>query len=207
MTTTLILVRHGRTAWNKDERFRGRTDLPLDQFGLRQAEAVGCQIARDFRPAAVFSSPLERSSRTAEAIARQVGLSVHLHDDLLDLDYGDLSGLSLAEAEQGFPELYQAWLTAPHTVRFPRGESLEDVRARAMDLVRMVAQQWSGKQIVLVSHTVVCRVLFCALLDVGIDRFWRFRTDPASISVFELSQAGATLITANDVCHLKGLAE
>jgi broad specificity phosphatase PhoE len=202
MGTTLILVRHGRTAWNKEERFRGRTDLPLDEVGLQQAEAVGRRVAAQYRPKAVYSSPLERARRTAEAIARHVRLAVQPHQGLLDLDYGAFSGLSLAEAEERFPELYRAWQAAPHTVRFPQGESLEDVRARALALVHELAGQYPGEQVVLVSHVVICRVLFCALLDVGLDHFWRFRPDPASLSVFELGPGGAILHLANDTCHL-----
>jgi len=203
--TTLVLVRHGRTAWNKDERFRGRIDLPLDETGLRQAEAVARRIAREYRPQALYTSPLQRATHTAEAISRQTNLTAYPHQGLLDLAYGDLSGLSLAEAEDRFPFLYRAWLDAPHTVQFPQGESLGDVRARAMELVQMLARDCADEQVVLVSHVVVCRVLLCSLLDIGLDHLWRFRVDPASISVFELDRGRATLISSNDLCHLEQL--
>jgi len=202
--TLLVLVRHGRTVWNKKERSRRRTDLPLDEVGLRQAEVVARCLAEGNRPKAIYTSPLQRARQTAEAISRQANLVVHPHPGLLDLDYGALSGLSLAEAEQSFPSLYRSWLDAPHTVQFPQGESLGDVRTRAMELVQTLVRDCPDAQIILVSHVVVCRVLFCALLDVGLDHFWRFRVDPASISVFELSQGRATLSMANDVCHLNG---
>ena len=137
-----------------------------------------------------------------------MGLNAEPHEGLLDLDYGDLSGLSLAQAKQSFPALYEAWLTAPQTVRFPSGESLDDVRSRALGLVEEVALQHAGNQVVLVSHLVVCRVLLCALLDVGVDYFsgafaW---SPPRSVSLIS-SLTGTTLTVANDVCHLQGLIE
>jgi len=207
METTLILVRHGRTAWNKEERFRGRTDLPLDEMGLRQADAVGRRIAERYHPTAMYTSPLLRARQTAEGICRQVGLTARPDQGLLDLDYGALSGLSMPEAEERFPSLYRAWLEAPHTVRFPQGESLDDVRARAMERVQTLEKDHRDEQVVLVSHIVVCRVLFCALLEVGLDHFWLFRLDPASISVFALSGGHGTLSAANDVCHLERALE
>jgi broad specificity phosphatase PhoE len=66
--TRLIVVRHGRTAWNREERFRGRTDVPLDPVGKAQAEACARVLAARFRPAAIYASPLSRTVATAEEI-------------------------------------------------------------------------------------------------------------------------------------------
>jgi broad specificity phosphatase PhoE len=203
MTTTLILVRHGQTAWNEDERFRGRTDLPLDETGLQQVEAAAHRIAAEYRPVAVFSSPLRRAMQTAEVIARSAGLSVQSHPGLIDLDYGEFAGLSPVEAETRFPGLYRTWLSAPHVVRFPGGESLSSVRERTTDLVHQVMERYPGQQVVLVSHQAVCRVLLCSLLGVHNGYISRFRVDTASISVFEVHQSRATLVAVNDTCHLK----
>jgi broad specificity phosphatase PhoE len=67
--TTILLVRHGQTEWNRVERFRDHADVPLNAAGLRQAEATGRRIAAEWKPAAVYSSPLSRALKTAEAIA------------------------------------------------------------------------------------------------------------------------------------------
>jgi broad specificity phosphatase PhoE len=203
MSTTLILVRHGQTAWNKEERFRGRTDLPLNESGMRQAEAVARRIAAEYRPAAVYTSPLKRAVQTAEIIARPFNLHIQLHEGLLDLDYGDFAGLSPAEAEAQFPELYRTWLSAPHLVRFPHGESLGDVRARSESLVYQLIELYPNKSVVLVSHLIVCRVLICSLLGLHEGHILCFQVDTASLTVFEADRRQAKLITANDICHLK----
>jgi len=72
--TRIILVRHGQTEWNRVERFRGRADVPLNETGLAQAEATGRRVASEWQPVAIYSSPLSRAVKTAEAIARHFDL-------------------------------------------------------------------------------------------------------------------------------------
>lgn len=206
MTTTLLIVRHGQTAWNKDLHFRGRADLVLNETGLQQAEAIGRRIAAEFQPAVVLSSPLQRARQTAEVIARNLNLTVQPESKLVDIDYGEFTGLSPAEAEAKFQEFYRAWLNVPHIVRFPHGESLDDVRSRLTDLVRQATELYPNQQVVLVSHQIVCQVFLCALLGIHNGHFSHFRIDTGSLTVFELDQGRATLVTANDTAHLKILA-
>jgi probable phosphoglycerate mutase len=201
-----LLVRHGVTEWNKDERFRGRSDLSLTDHGLRQAEAVAQRIAAEYHPAALYSGPLTRAVQTAEAISRATGLPVQVDHRLLDLDYGDFAGLSAAEAAQKFPQLYRSWLGAPHTVHFPHGETLVDVKARTDELIEQVRQAYPDEQVVLVSHLVVCRVLLCSLLGLHVGHFGMFEVSPASLSFVRLDDGHAKLIEANNTCHLTELA-
>lgn len=205
MTTTLLMVRHGQTAWNKDLHFRGRTDLTLDDTGLKQAEAVARRLTAEYQPVVILSSPLQRARQTATAIARSLNLSVQPEGGLVDIDYGEFTGLSPMEAEAKFLEFYRAWLNVPHVVRFPHGESLDDVRSRLTDLIRRVTELYPNQQVVLVSHQVVCQVLLCALLGIHNGYFSHFQVDTASLTIFELEQGRTTLVTANDTCHLKTL--
>src|SRR3990167_8526032 len=92
--TLIILVRHGQTEWNRVERFRGRADVPLNEVGLAQAEATGQRVAAEWHPAAIYTSPLSRSVKTTEAIARHFGLAVQTHPGLADIDYGQGQGLT-----------------------------------------------------------------------------------------------------------------
>ncbi len=206
MATTLIVVRHGQTAWNKDERFRGRTDLPLNETGLRQAEAAARRIADDYRPAALYCGPLRRTVQTAEAIGRATGLPLQTDDGLLDLDYGDFAGLSRPEAKAKFPALYHTWVTTPGQVRFPHGETLADVQARSTDLVLRVARRYPAAEVVLATHLVVCRVLLVSLLGLGLDQIDAFEVSPASLTIFALERGRAVLVKSNETCHLRDLA-
>jgi broad specificity phosphatase PhoE len=201
--TRLILVRHGETEWNRVERFRGRADVPLNAAGLAQAEATAQRIARTWQPAAVFSSPLSRAVQTAEAIARHYDLTVEPQPDLIDIDFGHWQGLSPEQVRERWPELLEDWYTAPHTVQFPGGESLAQLRTRAMAAVSALIECHPGQTIVLVGHTVLNRVLLLAMLRLGNERFWRLAQDTCAINVIEAEAGDYTLVTLNDTAHLQ----
>ena len=205
MKTTVILVRHGQTEWNRVERFRGRADVPLNQTGLDQAAATGRRIANGWKPAAFYSSPLSRAIRTAEAAARHFDLPVIVYEGLADIDYGQWQGLTPEQARQKWPEDVAAWYDAPQEARIPGGESLEQLRKRAMLAVAALVSQHPGETIVLVGHTVINRIILLGLLGLGNERFWHVRQDTCAINVFEANQGDYVLVSLNDTCHLQDL--
>jgi broad specificity phosphatase PhoE len=200
--TTILLVRHGQTAWNREERFRGQVDLPLDDWGLKQAEAVGGRIASQWQPVAVYASSLQRTLQTAAAIARACDLRTTIHDGLLDINYGAFAGLTPEEAASQYSDLARAWRQAPHTVHFPEGETLAEVRARAEAALGEVVANHPDQTVVLVTHVVVCRLLLCSVLGLDSSHFWQFQPTTASLSVFEASDESSVLHSVNDMCHL-----
>jgi probable phosphoglycerate mutase len=202
--TLIVLVRHGQTEWNRVERFRGQADVPLEETGLAQAEATAQRIVAEWRPVAVYSSPLSRAVKTAEAIARQFGLSVQIHRGLTDINYGQWQGLTPDEARERWPELVDAWYRTPETAQIPGGETLNNLRVRTMEAVRELAARHPGKTIVLVGHTVVNRAILLGVLGLRNHRFWRLRQDTCAINVLEVDGDNYTLVSMNDTCHLKG---
>jgi broad specificity phosphatase PhoE len=204
--TTILLVRHGQTAWNREERFRGQVDLPLDDLGLAQAEAAGQRIASDWQPAAIYASSLQRTLQTAASIGRACGLRTTIHDGLLDIDYGAFAGLTPEEAASQYPDLARAWRRAPHMVLFPDGESLADVHERAEAALGEIVANHPDQTLVLVTHVVVCRLLLCAVLGLDSSHFWQFEPDTASISVFEVFDGRTVLLSFNDTSHLRALS-
>lgn len=201
--TTIILVRHGQTEWNRFERFRGRADIPLDQTGLEQAAATGRRIASEWKPAAVYSSPLSRSVRTAESIAFQHGLPVQVEPGLVDIDYGEWQGLTSDEARQRWPQEISAWYNQPELAFIPGGETLDQLRARLMRTLDELLLRHPDATIVLVGHTVINRVILLAVLGLGNQRFWRLRQDTCAINVFQAEAGDFTLLSLNDTCHLR----
>jgi len=202
--THIILVRHGQTEWNRVERFRGRVDVPLNETGLTQAEATGRRVAAEWQPQAVYTSPLSRAVRTAEAIARHFALPMQVHPGLADIDYGAWQGLTPDEARARWPDIVEAWYAAPHKAHIPGGETLDGLRARAMATVRELATRHPDPKgtIVLVGHTVINRIILLGVLGLGNDRFWRLRQDTCAINVFETQGEEFTLVSLNDTCHL-----
>ena len=206
--TRIVLVRHGQTAWNREQRFRGQADIELDEFGLRQAEATGRYVATRWPVVAVYASPLRRTVQTAEAVANAQGLAARPLEGLIDISFGEWQGCAVGEVERQDPDLLQAWWGAPHTVHFPGGESLNIVRSRVTAALDELVARHTGETVALVSHTVVNRVLLCAVLGWGNDRFWRLQQETCAVNVFDVEEDGAfTIVLLNDTCHLQALSE
>lgn len=200
--TCLILVRHGQTEWNRIERFRGRADVPLNETGLAQAEATGERISKTWQPMAIYTSPLSRSVKTAQAIARHYNLAVQIHPNLADIDYGEWQGLTPDEARQRWPEQVENWYHHPERARIQGGETLSSLRHRAMNMIYELAEKHAGETIVLVGHTVINRIILLGILGLGNRRFWHIRQDTCAINVIEVDGNDFTLVSLNDTCHL-----
>jgi broad specificity phosphatase PhoE len=202
--TAIILARHGETEWNIEEVFRGRIDVELNETGLRQAELLA-EYLSDIRIDAIHSSPLRRALKTAEIIARYHRLKAEITPGLIDCDFGKWQGLSLQEVKDRYKELYTEWLENPHLVKMPEGESLNDVRERALSVVGAAAK-YKGT-VVLVSHRVVNKVLICALLGLDNSHFWNIRQDVCGITTFTYENKQFTLTEHNNTSYLRPLAK
>jgi broad specificity phosphatase PhoE len=206
MMTSIYLVRHGQTAWNKEEIFRGRTDVPLDETGLKQAELAG-EYFKGVEIHSIYSSPLSRAWQTAQKIAQFHQLKVELLDGILDMSFGDWEGHAHQEIRKMDSETYRRWVDFPHLVVLPGGESLDDVKGRAMVALEEVIRKHSGKTLVLVSHRVVCKVMICAILGLDNSHFWQIAQDTTAINLIHYKKGKYILAMMNETCHLKALKE
>lgn len=202
--TRIILVRHGRTEWNRVERFRGRADIGLDSVGVKQAEAAAARIA-EWKVSAIYSSPLRRAMTTAETLARFLGLGVSHLEGIIDVDYGEWQGLSPKEAAARDSDLYSRWLKSPDKVKFPGGESLAEVRARASAAVNGLIARYPEETFVLISHKVVCQIIILSLLDLDNSHFWEIGQDVCAINLFEVRGGVPAALSLNDTCHVRNL--
>jgi broad specificity phosphatase PhoE len=203
--TRIILVRHGQTPWNKDKIFRGSRDIPLNDTGREEARLAGEWLKGETIHAA-YCSPLSRARDTGEAIARHHGLPVADLPGLTDLKYGDWEGLPLTEVKVKHADLYRRWETAPHTVRFPNGETLDEVKVRALDAVAAVVQRHPEQTVLLAAHRAVNKVLIAALIGLDNSNFWRIGQDTTAINCFNVVNGTWHIMLLNDTCHLRGLA-
>jgi len=202
--TQLILIRHGRTEWNRMERLRGRADIDLDDVGKTQAEATAGRIA-EWQISAIYSSPLRRTLTTAGILARHFGLEVEPLPGIIDIDYGEWQGLSLEETATKDNALYTKWLEAPHMVKFPGGDSLSEVRERASAAVDGIIKQHLGETVAVVSHKVVCQILILHFLDLDNSHFWQIAQDVNAVNLFEIRDGVPSILLLNDTCHLGGV--
>jgi broad specificity phosphatase PhoE len=199
----LILARHGETVWNIEKIYRGRSDVDLDKVGVKQAELLGKYLT-NYGIEAIYSSPLKRALDTANAIARYQKIGVHIAEGLIDIDYGKWQALPEQEVKRLYPILHNEWYNNPHKIIMPGGESLEDVRRRAIEVVNDVISRYQGS-VVLVSHRVVNKVLICSLLGLDNSHFWNIKQDVGGITIFNYADEGFVLTRHNDTAHLKEL--
>ena len=202
MTSQILLVRHGQTEWNRVERFRGRYDIPLNNTGLEQAAKTASAILARWKTSAIYASPLSRAMQTAQAIAEACHLVVQPEEDLLDIDYGSWQGLSPEEARQQWAEEVDNWYHHPQKAVIPGGESLHQVSERAFAAMLEKCRLHPDQQIVLVSHTVVNRLILLRVLGMGRERFWHLRQEPCAINEIEMREGDFILVRMNDTCHL-----
>ena len=147
--TTILLARHGETDWNREGRFQGWADPPLNATGRAQAVDLSVQLMAE-ELAAVYSSPLRRAYETAEVVAASRGLEPVTVDALREVDVGSWSGLSRAEIEQRFPEQYARWLD--YGQGWEDGETYEQMGDRVVGALQELAEARNGERILAVTH-------------------------------------------------------
>ncbi len=201
----IILVRHGQTPWNKDKIFRGSVDIPLNDQGREEARLAGEWLKGETIQAA-YCSPLSRARDTGEAIAQHHGLQVLDLPGLTDLCYGEWERLPLTEVKGKYADLYRQWETAPHTVRFPKGETLDEVKVRAWAAVEEVTRRHPDETVLLAAHRAVNKVLIAAFIGLDNSHFWRIGQDTTAVNRFNLVGDTWHIMSVNDTCHLRGLA-
>jgi broad specificity phosphatase PhoE len=201
--TRILLTRHGHVDGIRPARFRGRAELSLTEHGLAQADALAGRIARHWKPAAVYTSPLQRCVVTGGKIATACGITASVHEGLGDIDYGAWQMRTHEEVEAQTPEAYHLWRSAPHLVRFPGGESLQNVVARTADALRMMLARHATDTVVLVGHDSVNRALLLQLLDQPLSAYWRLSQAPCTLNEIEVFATGEVRISCiNDTSHL-----
>ena len=199
----LILARHGETMWNVEKVFRGRADVNLDEVGIKQAELLGKYLS-NWELEAIYSSPVKRALDTANIVARYQKVAVRIAEGLTDFDFGEWQSLPESEVRRLYPDLFNEWHNNPDKVRMPGGESLEDVRRRAVEVVNDIVSRHQGN-VLLVSHRVVIKVLICYLLGLDNSHFRNINQDVGGITIFDYVDGRFVLTRHNDTSHLRDL--
>jgi probable phosphoglycerate mutase len=200
--TKIVLVRHGHVEGIAPERFRGRAELPLTELGRRQAALAAERIASAWPLAAIYTSPMGRCVETGRPIAARTGAPAEASELLNDLDYGAWTWKTYEEVSAAEPELFRRWFDAPQLVRFPGGESLQDLVSRTADAVRQVIDAQPDQVVVLVAHDSVNRAMLLQLLDQPLSAYWRLAQSPCAISEIDVVDGRIKVQRINDTAHL-----
>jgi probable phosphoglycerate mutase len=200
--TRILAVRHGETAWNRESRIQGHTDIALNEHGRWQATRLA-QALRDEPIAACYASDLSRARATAQAVANALGQSVATHTGLRERCFGQFEGQTWAELEAAWPTETQAWRKRLPDFAPPGGESLRQLQARVVAAVGELAARHAGEQVLMVVHGGVLDMLYreATRLDLQAPRSWELPN--TAINRLLWSPEGLGLVGWADTIHLQ----
>ena len=202
--TKIIYIRHGQTEWNIQGKYQGQTDVKLSPLGLAQADALAQYFPVE-KLDAVYTSDLSRAMRTAEAVAKRFGLSVHPRKDLRELNFGDWEGCSLADMNERWPELFADFFRRPDRLRIPHGETFQALQARATACIAELCKAHEGQTIAVVAHGAILRTILTAALHMDLRYVWTIRQFNTAVSIVRYENedgAWPTVELLNSTAHL-----
>ena len=200
--TTTVLLRHGETALSGERRFAGRGHIPLTATGLEQAAAAAVRLAARGGLDLIVTSPLERTRRTADAVAAATGVPVVVGDGWMETDFGEWEGLSQAEAERAWPGQMAAWLNDTGAAP-PGGESFAATSDRVLKALDSLLAEQAGATVLVVSHVTPMKILLLHALLAPPAALRRMQLDVACLCEIDWYAGGLGIVrTMNDTAHL-----
>lgn len=173
----LYVARHGQTQWNVDKRICGRTDLPLTEVGLFQAEQLADHAAQCSIDV-IIASPMLRAQQTAQAVSRRIGIEILTDNRLIEQDYGSYEGLN--RLTQAFVDNKRQF-----AMRCPGGESTMQLAYRVYSLIEEIRQKYKEKNVLLVCHGGICRVIRSYFEDMTNEEYANYSEDNAVLRAYE----------------------
>jgi probable phosphoglycerate mutase len=207
----LLLIRHGETQWNRESRFQGIRDIPLNDNGREQGRKAG-EFLKDVEIDFAVTSPMLRPKETAEIILQHhPEVELTTNSQLQEICHGLWEGKLETEIEADFPGLLAQWQKAPETVQMPEGENLQQVWDRAVaaweEIVATYANSDSPQTGIVVAHDAINKVILCYLLGLKPDNFWNIKQGNGAVSVIDYPKGlkeQPVLQAINLTTHLSG---
>jgi 2,3-bisphosphoglycerate-dependent phosphoglycerate mutase len=202
LSTRILAIRHGETAWNVDGRMQGHLDIPLNDTGRWQAHRLALAVSEE-SIAAIYSSDLLRALQTAESVAAGSGQKIEIEVDLRERCFGKFEGLTFREIDERWPAEAERWRLRDPDFTPEGGESLRVFYARCVDAITRLAAAHPGQTIALVAHGGVMDCFYRAAtrVDLQAQRSWQLGN--ASINRLLYSEGGLSLVGWSDTFHLE----
>lgn len=200
--TTLLLVRHGHTNAAGTRLTGWAPGVHLNDRGRAEADRL-VERLDGVRVDAIYSSPLERCRETARPLAKARRLSVQIRRRLIETGYGEWTGRTIAQVRK--TKLWRTVERVPSAMRFPGGESLLEVQARAVDEVNRIAHEHPRGTVVVISHADPIRLVVAHVAGAHVDHLHRLVVDPGSVTVVAVGDAVPRLVKVNDTGDLAAL--
>ena len=183
----IILVRHGETNWNKEGRFQGQIDIPLNENGKHQAQKAS-EFLKNIKFNKAYSSSMDRPYETAKIIIQNDDhLKIKKVKELVEISHGLWEGKLEKEIKENWPELLNTWHENPEEVQMPEGESIGQVSERSISAwCNICKSQNTNDTTLLVAHDAVNKTLLCHLLGLSYSDIWMIKQGNGGISVIDI---------------------
>ena len=207
----IILVRHGETDWNKQGRFQGQIDIPLNQNGKAQAKAAS-EFLKNVSIQKAYSSSLSRPKETANIILKEhPGIEISLKDNLREIGHGKWEGKLESEIKSDWPVLLKEWKVSPEKVQMPEGENIKEVSERSITGWKEICKDLANNETALVvAHDAVNKTILCHLLGLEPSEIWMIKQGNGGITVIDVSEEEEKpniISCLNITSHLGGIID
>lgn len=204
--TELVLIRHGETAWNRELRFQGHVDVGLNEVGFEQSRRLAQRLAGE-RATRLVASDLLRARQTAQPLADQLGLAMHVDAALREQSFGVVDGMKVDDIQLLHPLAWAGWLRFEQDHRMPEGESLRQFHARVMGAIGALASVHAAGSLVIVTHGGVLDMVYRTALGLGLDGPRQSEIPNAGLNRVRIGAGGGIeILRWADVDHLAGMA-
>ena len=201
----IFLARHGQTEWNRTGLFQGRSDVPLNDKGKAQVQALGLAL-KNTPFTAIYASPLSRAMETAESIgAHHPEIPIIKEEGFIEMELADFDGMEARKWMADHADFAKAWRDSPGRVRMPGpgGECLEEVQARALTALEKISRSHpAGSTLLICSHNFVILSILCRAKGISLDRFRQLKQDTAAYSVIRIQAKQYAVEIMNERSHL-----
>ncbi len=209
--TEVVVVRHGETPWNVERRVQGWEDIPLNETGIRQAQALARHLARTRQHGnqidAIYSSDLQRARMTAEIVGQTLSIPVVLDKGVRERHFGVLQGLVFSTMEEHQPEAARIWKSRDPDAILPEGESLRRFHERVTQAIDTIAARHVGQRVMVVSHGGAMDIIWRHAKQASLQAPREAELLNASINRIKVQPQRWEIIEWGNVTHLAGHAE
>lgn len=199
--TKVIFVRHGQTKWNLAGKYQGQSDIELTDLGRHQAELLAKNFPSE-KLDAIYSSDLSRAMETANIVGKRFGLVTNPEPAFREIHFGVWEGMTYEEISRHWPDAIQLFFKHPDELDIPKGESFQDVQARATHRLAEIVANNPSSVIAVFAHGAVLRTILAAALHIPIKYIWSMRQDNTAVSIVSYDDDGTIVSLLNSTAHL-----
>jgi probable phosphoglycerate mutase len=200
---TLYITRHGETEWNREKRMQGWLDSNLTENGIKNAISLGERL-KETELTAIFSSPSGRTKATTSLIRGERDIPVIYDENLREIKLGQWEGKTHSSIKEMYQTEFESYWNTPHQFKTVGGETFEETRARAIQVLNRIKKDYKSGNILIVTHSVLIKCLYSFIRNTSIETLW----DPpymhdTSLTIVEMNENGFKLGLEGDISHLE----